>query len=420
LLNSPNISIARGLQSANGYDMLRMRRSATAIGEMSTEGIAQDPNVFNLADQRLNLMNVKYLLFERDGALGTSDGVAYEGVRFREKPVELKLGPGDRQEMSLGGVMATDLAIVSSMSNATPIADGAPVVKIRLHGRDGQIMERELCVGRDTSEWAYDREDVRAAIKHRRAKVIESWPVSDKSGEFQGHRYLAKLSFERAVIEKVEMEYVNPGAEIMITRASLHDSSNGASIPLGAQSPAPERWQKLTTFGPVDLYQNLKAMPRAWFVSKVETAPDADVLRTIRDGKFRDGRTFDPAQVALLDEENCDGCKVALPQSDTSSSAEASVVHYQPQRIELRTVASDERFLVLREVYYPGWKARIDGVESLIYRVNYALRGLVVPPGAHKVEFIYAPASFRIGAICFGLGVLILSYCSRFIKLKAK
>src|SRR5215831_732101 len=420
MLNSPNVSIARGLQSVNGYDMLRMRRSATAIGEMSPEGIAQDPNVFNLADQRLSLLNVKYLLFERVGALGTGEGPVYEGVRFHEKPVELKLGPGDRHETQIDGVMATSLAIVSAMSNSTPIADGAPVMKIRLHGKDGQIVERELRVGRDTSEWAYDREDVRATIKHERAHVIESWPVSDEAGVFQGHRYLAKLSFERAAIDQVEMEYVNPGAEITITRASLHDSANGASTPLDTQSPAPGRWRKLASFGPVDLYQNLKAMPRAWFVAEVETMPEADVLRTIREGKFLDGRTFDPAQVALLDEESCDGCKVALPHSDISSSAAASVVRYGPQKIEIRTVASHERFLALSEVYYPGWKARIDGVESRIYRANYALRGLVVPQGEHRVEFVYAPASLRIGAICFGLGGLLLLFCSRFVKLKAK
>ncbi|MCI0389325.1 MAG: YfhO family protein [Acidobacteria bacterium] len=419
-LNSPNISIARGLQSVNGYDMLRMRRPATAIGEMTPEGIAQDLNVFDMADQRLNLLNVKYLLFERVGALGTGDAVVYEGVRFRDKPVELKLGPGGRQEMSVGEVMATDLALVSAMSNSTPIADGAPVMKIRLRRKDGQILERELCVGRDTSEWAYDREDVRATIKHQRAQVIESWPVSDQAGVFQGHRYLAKLSFERAAIDKVEMEYVNPSAEITITRASLHDSTNGASTPLDALSPAPGRWQKLAAFGPVNLYQNLKAMPRAWFVTEVETMPEADVLMTIKEGKFRDGRPFDPAQVALLDEESCHGFKVALPRPDIPSSAEASVIRYEPQRIEIRTVASHERFLALSEVYYPGWKARIDGVESLIYRTNYTLRGLVVPSGEHKVEFVYTPASFHIGAICFGLGVLLLLFCSRFVKLKAK
>lgn len=415
LLNYPNNSIARGLQSVNGYDMLQMRRPATVMGEMTPEGFIRDLNVFNTTDQSLNLFNVKYALFERIGALGTGEGVVYAGVRFREKPLELKLSPGGHQEAPLGGVMATNLAIVSAMSNSALIADGAPVVRIRLHRKDGQVVERELCIGRNTSEWAYDRADVRAMIKHERAQVIESWPAGDEAGEFQGHRYLASFSFERAEIGKVEMEYVNPDAEITITRASLHDSTSGASTPLDAQSLPPERWQKLATFGSVDLYQNLKAMPRAWFVNKVEMMPDDDVLSAIRSGKFSDGRPFDPAQVALLDEQSCGGCKAVLPRSDISAPAEASVVRYKPQRIEVRTRNSQERFLALSEVYYPGWMARIDGVETQVYQVNYTLRGIVVPAGEHKVEFVYAPASLRVGAICSGLGVLLLLFCSRLV-----
>ena len=422
LLNYPNNSIARGLQSVNGYDMLRMQRPARAIGEMSPEGFIRDLNVFNTTDQSLDLFNVKYVLFERVGALATGEGVVYAGVRFREKPLELKLGPGGRHEASVGGVMATNLAIVSAMGNAALITDGAPVVKVRLYRKDGQIVERELCIGRDTAEWAYDRADMRATIKHERAQVVESWPVDDTAGEFQGHRYLANFSFERAEIEKVAMEYVNPDAEITIVRASLHDSASGASTPLDAQSLALERWQKLASFGSVDLYRNLKAMPRAWFVSRVETMPDAEMLNAIRAGKFRDGRPFDPAQVALLDEQSCEGCKIVLPHSDISSPAEASVVGYEPRRIEVRTRSSQERFLVLSEVYSPGWVARIDGVETKVYQANYVLRGLVVPAGEHKVELVYAPTSFRLGAVCSGLGALLLlaSYLTvRVIEIRA-
>jgi hypothetical protein len=408
MLDYPNNSIARGLQSVNGYDMLRLQRPAAAMGEMSSEGVVQDFNVFNATDQSLNLFNVKYALIERVGALGTGEGMVYAGIRFRETPMELSLGPGGRRELSPGGVTATNLALVSAMSNSTHIQDGAAVVKVRLHGKDGQLVERELRIGRDTSEWAYDREDVRAAIKHKRAQVVENWAVNDQTGIFQGHRYLANISFERYEIEKVEMEYVNPDAEIAIVRASLYDSANNTSTPLDAQSLPPERWQKLAAFGSVDLYQNLKVTPRAWLVPRAEIMPDADVLKTIREGKFRDGRTFDPAQVALLDEEGCDGCNVALASVDASSPTEASIARYESRRIEVKISSRQERFLVLSEIYYPGWIARIDGVETRIYRVNYALRGLAVPAGEHNVEFVYAPASFRNGAICACLGIMLL------------
>jgi uncharacterized membrane protein YfhO len=43
-----------------------------------------------------------------------------------------------------------------------------------------------------------------------------------------------------------------------------------------------------------------------------------------------------------------------------------------------------------------GWKAYVDGNETEIYRTNHNFRGIIVPEGKHKVEFIYLPDSFVI------------------------
>ena len=43
-----------------------------------------------------------------------------------------------------------------------------------------------------------------------------------------------------------------------------------------------------------------------------------------------------------------------------------------------------------------GWKAFIDGNETKIYRANHGFRGIVVPEGNHKIEFLYLPESFVV------------------------
>ncbi|MCI0663777.1 MAG: YfhO family protein, partial [Acidobacteria bacterium] len=408
MLNYPNSSIARGLQSASGHDMLRMDRPAAVMGEMNPIGLVPY-SVFDAMDQGLNLFNVKYALLERPRQIiiKPENGIANEGIRFSEQPLELNFRPGSHYEIAAGGAGATELAIISEMNNSVGIIDGAPMLKFKLHTKDGRVIEHELQAGRDSSEWAYDRADVRPIIKHARARVIESWPVGDRNGNYQGHRYLARLPFERAEIEKIEMDYLRSDAGIVITRASLIDSTTGSSTPLDSFL-TPERWRKLATFGEVDLYQNLKAMPRAWFVNKVMAMSSADVLQTIKRGKDPDGQPFNPAETALMDKDGLGERKISLPHSGAKTGAEVSVTHYGFQRIELRTRNPQAGFLVLSEVYYPGWIARVDGVETPIHRVNYTLRGLEVPPGDHEISFVYEAPTFRLGAMISGLGVIIL------------
>src|SRR5262249_20919356 len=62
----------------------------------------------------------------------------------------------------------------------------------------------------------------------------------------------------------------------------------------------------------------------------------------------------------------------------------------------------------LREICYRGWEAWIDGRRAPVERVNHLLRGLAVPAGDHRVEFVFRAHSFRNGASWSFLGVLLL------------
>ena len=53
--------------------------------------------------------------------------------------------------------------------------------------------------------------------------------------------------------------------------------------------------------------------------------------------------------------------------------------------------------LVLSEVYYPAWKAYVDGERVQIYRADHLLRAIPVPNGEHTVELRYESWSLRVG-----------------------
>ncbi len=426
-VNQPNISILRGLQSASGYDILRPVRMGEISGSAGSalNGYVQDHRSFGLDDRGLDLLNVKYLIVGKGGSTrsagktdGKSDGwLDYDGVKFAYSFFNVEFKPGMSLTTEPGGAPADEIAVISLMSNSTHLPDGAPVLKFRLHTRDGRVIERELQAGRDTSEWAYDRADVKPVIKHRRARVVESAPAEG----FQIHYYLGRLQFERSEIEKIEWIYAREDASLYLTRASLRDSQTGASTPLAAYGFPAERWRRLERFdqpAPVEVYENLRALPRAWFVDRVLAFAPGEVLKTIKTGKISgyagndakrhalEGETFEPARVALIEAE-CNNCGAPLIGAPLGS--QVKLTRYEPNQIDLTTDNPNDGFLVLSEIYYQGWEARIDGDPTRIYRTDHTLRGIFVPAGERRIEFIYRPQSLRRGAIGAALGLILLA-----------
>ncbi|NOX17183.1 MAG: YfhO family protein [Chlorobi bacterium] len=144
---------------------------------------------------------------------------------------------------------------------------------------------------------------------------------------------------------------------------------------------------------------NHSALPRAFFVNKVEKKKPIDILNGIKNNEF------DPSQVAFAE---IGETKIDAPDS----SASVKFLSYADEKIEIETVASGNNFMVLSDTYYPnGWKAFIDGAETEIYRTDHALRGIVVPQGKHKILFTYDPVSFEISkylALSLSGGLYIL------------
>jgi len=87
-----------------------------------------------------------------------------------------------------------------------------------------------------------------------------------------------------------------------------------------------------------------------------------------------------------------------------------------PSRVSLQTRAAGRRLLVLADAFDPNWRCRMDGATDMaIYPVNIAFRGVVVPAGAHTLEFIYSPASFYWGVVVSA--VAFIAWLAAFLRL---
>ncbi len=143
------------------------------------------------------------------------------------------------------------------------------------------------------------------------------------------------------------------------------------------------------------VYLNRSALPRAYFVNRVEQKPAIEIINSVKNSQF------DPVDIAFIEEEVPD---VEVPDS----IAYVKIENFGDELVELEVNASGNNFLFLGDTYmtgetdyklikvHTGWKAFIDGNETNIYRANHGFRGIVVPKGKHKIEFVYRPDSFVI------------------------
>ena len=61
-------------------------------------------------------------------------------------------------------------------------------------------------------------------------------------------------------------------------------------------------------------------------------------------------------------------------------------------------------FLILSQIWYPGWKAFLEGRETPVYRVNHALIGIAVPPGRQRLTLEMTSPALRLGLALCALG----------------
>jgi hypothetical protein len=135
------------------------------------------------------------------------------------------------------------------------------------------------------------------------------------------------------------------------------------------------------------VYRNESMLPRAWFVGNTAIESDRRALLE----KLRDG-SFDARTMAYVEEDFTDRSSLT-----PDSTATARITGKGNQHLSIATTSTTKQLLVASEVYYDEWHAYVDGREVPIVKTNVLLRGVVVPPGSHTVEFRYESPAFDQG-----------------------
>jgi hypothetical protein len=144
--------------------------------------------------------------------------------------------------------------------------------------------------------------------------------------------------------------------------------------------------------------ENPRALPRVFIPRRVERVESA--ARRLERLAAED---FDPRGVAYLEAELPED----LPQE---SRGTAAVTAETPTRITIDLEMETPGLVVLTDLGYPGWRARIDGEPVPVLQADHALRGVVAPAGASELVFSYEPGSLAWGLrlLLVGLGGLLI------------
>ncbi|MFA6819050.1 MAG: YfhO family protein [Bacteroidaceae bacterium] len=162
--------------------------------------------------------------------------------------------------------------------------------------------------------------------------------------------------------------------------------------------------------------QNPAAYGNAWFVNKVQYAKSPNEEISIL-------KNIDPRTVAVSDVQFKNTLDGPLSGGNKDSLSSIKLTQYAPNELHYKTASPHGGLVVFSEIFYPGWKATIDGKPLELGRVDYVLRAAYVPSGKHNIMMEFRPASVKVTeAVAYiALVILLLGFLAAlYVSLRPK
>ncbi len=286
---------------------------------------------------------------------------------------------GDPARWAIGVIIAADLFLVGSgrPMNSSSLQNYPDVTRDAFDGDARLLTEVRRYVNQSVPPWRIDMFD--STIAWTYGAPILQVPIA--SG-------ISPLALENSIqlrlllhdgnragwyypLEKLD----SPVLDLMNVRYVL---TRPEDIPRFTSLP---KFRHVTSLPGTEVFENTAVLPRFYFVRRwrqVSSIAEAHELI--------EQRKIDLHETALTDQPIDLG-----PSDDAATPSDVTVMKYEPSRIELSVRTSRASLLVLSETYYPGWKAWIDEQPTAIHSVDIAMRGVVVPAGAHQLRMEFHP-----------------------------
>ncbi len=137
-------------------------------------------------------------------------------------------------------------------------------------------------------------------------------------------------------------------------------------------------------------------LPRAWMVHSAVISDSSNIATAMKHPGI------DYSKTVVLEEKH----NLNLPKN-TDISSEAKIIEYSSNYIKIKVNAKADGFLILSEIWYPAWKAYVDGKSADVYHANYCFRAVPVTKGNRIVEMRYESEAYAAGFTLSLISLLI-------------
>jgi len=385
-----------GGRSANGYDPMVPLRTRVALGSMGVGGTL--PNAFFRSEPaRLEMLGVRWVQVP-------ASSLAAPRIGFAGDPVDLRLDPGRRRFFPLPITPATEIQVVSLLSDAVGVPQGQDVARVEARLATGRSFELRLRAGVETAEWSWERPDVRPRVAHAIAPIFNTW--TEPGASFAAHRYLGRLRLPgRYHVDGVSLEALPGTGRLMLSRLAVFDALTGAltpvSLPAAFASDGGVLAERAVT--PLVRLFEVAGATRAWVAEAARVLADDEAV--VRALGAPDALGVDPRRQALVTADDARG--LSLSAESRAGRAEV-LVSADPRHLDVR--AEGPGLLVVSEAWDGGWSAAVDDAPAPIVRVNHAEMAVALAPGIHRVLLSYHTPGLALGAVLAALTALVLGF----------
>jgi uncharacterized membrane protein YfhO len=118
--------------------------------------------------------------------------------------------------------------------------------------------------------------------------------------------------------------------------------------------------------------------------------PEDEILQFLKSDDFSPEKmvVFEKNGYELTDEINKN-----LP------TGEYKVTEYYPEELHIRAITDRDCYIVMSEIYYPGWKAEVNGKSVPVLCGNYIFRAIPLEKGENVIRLYFVSWPFRTGLI---------------------